>query len=187
VPPANTRGTHRADYCSNACKGARVREVHQGKVVTEQQRARQSAAMKGRPSKRKLPPRLFDCVGCGKGFAVSRKVGTRGTAARRFCSPACWYGYIRERPERGYHYRGGPFFSWLYGPNWPSQARLARERDNHTCRDCGKHQERPRLNVHHIVARRTFGDDYVTGNDLGNLVSLCASCHTKREVATARR
>jgi len=46
-------------------------------------------------------------------------------------------------------------------------------RDGHTCQYCkGKSKDRV-LNVHHIVSRQTGGDR------LGNLITLCKTCHRK--------
>lgn len=59
------------------------------------------------------------------------------------------------------------------------------ERDNWRCRDCGckclntadskKHPKR-KIQAHHVISRRNGGTD-----ELANLVTLCMSCHHKRE------
>jgi len=48
------------------------------------------------------------------------------------------------------------------------------KRDNYTCVNCG--QTGGELHVHHILARAEGGT-----NDLTNLVSLCASCHSVQD------
>ena len=48
------------------------------------------------------------------------------------------------------------------------------KRDNYTCVNCG--QTGTELHVHHIVARAEGGT-----NDLTNLVTLCASCHSVQD------
>lgn len=80
---------------------------------------------------------------------------------------------------RAWNWRGGkePY----YGPNWYEQARKTRERDRHTCQDCGHRQARPRLDVHHLRPRRLFNGDHIAANDLSNLVTLCRTCHARRE------
>lgn len=46
------------------------------------------------------------------------------------------------------------------------------ERDRRRCRWCGQHGEKVGIDVHHIRYRRGDIDDH-----LGNLISLCRSCH----------
>ena len=45
-----------------------------------------------------------------------------------------------------------------------------RERDNHTCRQCGKYQETPLLHVHHLDKNRD-------NNIESNLITVCSHCH----------
>jgi DEAD/DEAH box helicase domain-containing protein len=74
------------------------------------------------------------------------------------------------------------------GPNWAQQRNRARARDGHHCHHCGA-PERPNRahDVHHIQPFRTFGyirgknDRYLEANRLGNLVTLCTSCHRRVE------
>jgi 5-methylcytosine-specific restriction endonuclease McrA len=145
--------------------------------------------MTGKPGWRKgtgAPPVTITCVHCGAAFLVPIKRTNQAPNGVRFCSTSCWYAHRRENPAIYPGWRGGvePYF----GPNWNEQARKARARDKYTCQDCGVRQERPRLDVHHLVPRRSFAGDYRAANDLSNLVSLCKSCHKKREVAmTAAR
>ena len=47
-------------------------------------------------------------------------------------------------------------------------------RDNYTCQECGKKD--CMLEVHHIVSKRLKGADII-----GNLITLCESCHDKTE------
>lgn len=70
-----------------------------------------------------------------------------------------------------------------YGPNWLSQRKKARERDNFTCQDCGITEEQygRELSVHHIVPFRKFNGDLEKANQLANLIILCEyPCHRKR-------
>jgi len=46
-------------------------------------------------------------------------------------------------------------------------------RDEHFCRCCGRYVEHPQL--HHITYRSQGGR-----HELGNLISLCFSCHAKK-------
>ncbi len=75
-----------------------------------------------------------------------------------------------------------------YGPNWEEQRQKVLERDGYRCRTCGS-EARPGLglHVHHIRPFREYGylpgknTAYLLANDLGNLVSLCPSCHRRAE------
>lgn len=79
-----------------------------------------------------------------------------------------------------------------FGPNWVEQREKARERDGHECVSCGMTNEEHReqtgnaLHVHHVTHREEFYDgeefDHEAANDLGNLVTLCMSCHRHVEV-----
>jgi 5-methylcytosine-specific restriction endonuclease McrA len=77
----------------------------------------------------------------------------------------------------GNHFwRGG--HEKYYGPTWQSARRAARERDDFTCRRCGKVMKPPhRLpDVHHIKPFKTFTNSE-EANVLDNLISLCHRCH----------
>lgn len=65
-----------------------------------------------------------------------------------------------------------------YKGHWLRQAKLCRERDNHTCQICGKTEEEngKALDVHHIKLYKSF-DNPEEANNLDNLISLCHSCH----------
>lgn len=68
-----------------------------------------------------------------------------------------------------------------YGPNWYSQRRKARARDDYTCQDCGitETEYGSELSVHHIVPLRDFNGDWQKA--LSNLISLCEyPCHRNR-------
>jgi len=65
--------------------------------------------------------------------------------------------------------------------SWKQARAACYERDNWTCRDCGvKCRNKVRIQAHHIVPRRLGG-----GDELENLVTLCAGCHRKREAKIA--
>jgi 5-methylcytosine-specific restriction endonuclease McrA len=58
--------------------------------------------------------------------------------------------------------------------NWQQIRLQVLDRDNHTCRQCGRSSVR--LNIHHIT-HRSFGGL----NILGNLFTLCGKCHRSAE------
>lgn len=86
----------------------------------------------------------------------------------------------RQRGEKANNWRGGVSNS-RSPQDWEWKARRLEvyERDNWTCQDCqtkcGNKGPR-RIQCHHIIPRRNGG-----GDELTNLVTLCASCHHKRE------
>jgi 5-methylcytosine-specific restriction endonuclease McrA len=86
----------------------------------------------------------------------------------------------RQRGENGPNWQGG--VSKPRSPqDWEWRKRRAEcyERDNWTCRDCGVKcgSKGPRrIQAHHVIPRRNGG-----GDELENLLTLCASCHHKRE------
>ncbi len=57
--------------------------------------------------------------------------------------------------------------------------REARDRDNHSCQDCGDQRFGPPLYVHHIDKNRD-------NNVLENLVTLCSKCHGVRHTGEER-
>jgi 5-methylcytosine-specific restriction endonuclease McrA len=74
---------------------------------------------------------------------------------------------------------------------WRELRRQVYERDEWTCRDCGVHchnkiqsrnERGRRIQAHHIVSRRDGGKD-----EIDNLMTLCMSCHMKREWREHRR
>lgn len=73
----------------------------------------------------------------------------------------------------------------MQGWEWRQARQKVYERDNFVCQDCGckclakqasKLDPKRRIQAHHIIRRRDGGTD-----DLSNLVTLCASCHMRRE------
>ena len=78
-----------------------------------------------------------------------------------------------------------------YGENWQEQRENAIQSDGEECRSCGmtrsKHREKHSsdLHVHHIKPLRMH-DTTTEANELENLVTLCASCHTEMEWSETR-
>lgn len=129
----------------------------------------------------------YGCDWCGEIFEIHPF--RLDQADRHFCPDSDCYGKWQSEyavAENGRHWKGG--YEWGYGPNWEEQREKARERDNFTCQDCGKHEDEHyrELVVHHIMPKRKFVDgngvyDYKRGNRLLNLVTLCDPCHGKWE------
>jgi hypothetical protein len=90
---------------------------------------------------------------------------------------------VSKRGEKNNNWRGGvnPTDKRLKHWSWKQSRAACYERDNWICQDCGvKCRTKVRIQAHHIIARRDGG-----GDELENLVTLCASCHRKREAVTA--
>lgn len=108
------------------------------------------------------------CANCGE--TVQR---TRGEARKSrsvfVCNAECRKAYFQG--ENHPRWAGG---SYVYGPGWQKQKKLALERDNHACRICGKTKEElgREPSVHHINPFRPSRD-----HGLDNLICLCIKHH----------
>jgi DEAD/DEAH box helicase domain-containing protein len=67
-----------------------------------------------------------------------------------------------------------------YGPGWAQVRDRVRARDKYTCQVCGAVETNRQHDVHHKVPFRAF-PSFVEANRLGNLTTLCPSCHHKVE------
>jgi DEAD/DEAH box helicase domain-containing protein len=81
-----------------------------------------------------------------------------------------------------------------YGPSWPRARAAALVRDSYTCRQCGAPQRGERKHdVHHVRPFSEFG--FIPGvnhndrqaNAIGNLITLCPTCHHRAEAARGAR
>ena len=182
LPPSAAAG-RAGRFCSMACYSVKKPEILTGLPRSAAHGAAISAAKRGKPNlKARKPPISVTCPSCG----LTVEYGGRKryyARFRKFCTTDCWYAYLRLHPTAHGWFKGGvePY----YGPNWRHQAKLARERDGHACRVCGLHQTTPRLDVHHLRSRRSFGREaFEAMNALENLITVCKSCHTSLEVGT---
>jgi 5-methylcytosine-specific restriction endonuclease McrA len=129
------------------------------------------------------------CALCG--VAIQRKPWRIGTdkRTRHFCCAAHRAEWLKKTlvgPDSPL-WKGGHIK--YYGPNWPEQQRLVRERDKHICQVCGRtrKQNGKELDVHHVVPFKSFNyipgenENYLQANELTNLVCLCMRCHRKVE------
>ena len=170
------------EFCSMNCTRQRKSEIHTGKVNSPETRAKISAARLGvKQPWRAKPPWELVCSYCDRTYYLSRGGhAEKDMKVRKFCNYACVVAYRQKNPDWcAANYRGGAYLA--YGRNWNSQSKQARERDSHTCQECGAQSRRPLLDVHHIVSRRLFGEDFESANALTNLVTLCRPCHIARE------
>jgi endogenous inhibitor of DNA gyrase (YacG/DUF329 family) len=119
---------------------------------------------------------VVNCTFCGK--SIYRRKSFLSETEYPFCSRRCFglwrRAHYREIDEENREYK--------------YQRRIALERDNYQCQDCGAldsdywegmYPEYLHLQVitHHLEER---GPDRPPNHDASNLVTLCLSCHRKR-------
>lgn len=119
------------------------------------------------------------CDQCAEEIEVLQSRDERETV--RFCGRKCRDQWLSE------NYRGEKHHRWkgedvTYGGRWWEVRRLARERDDNTCQNCGisKSELEDTPHVHHIKPIREF-DDPQEAHSLDNVVTLCPSCHHRVE------
>lgn len=89
---------------------------------------------------------------------------------RSLAHKAIWDKRGRRTPEHQLHLQRGA---------WKARAKECYERDRWTCQSCQVHcRNNVKIQAHHILPRIRGG-----GDELDNLVTLCASCHTTAERA----
>ena len=177
--PANLKRVKYTVVCSRAClyKGRSLgiikREVQQPYQVTEEGRQAWRDAASQRVGQLRKPPIAFTCETCGEEVLIPRG---KSCPARqfRFCSHGC--ANIGARGAGNPAWRGG--HERYYGPDWRSQRKAARKRDNYTCQRCSKTTKEAKrsLDVHHKTPFNQFAS-YEEANQLENLVTLCHPCH----------
>lgn len=103
-----------------------------------------------------------------------------------YCSYSCSMSHRMSKDGRNEQAGSG---NHKYDGGWyalgKAQKRLARERDNHTCRRCQRPVKGKEAHVHHVVPERCF-DVPSKAHDLDNLITLCDRCHLRVEWETVR-
>lgn len=85
-----------------------------------------------------------------------------------------------RRGERSQNWRGG--HRKYRGPDWQQQRKKCLKRDGYKCVDCGKTNAQEikdlhrQLSAHHLIPYEISQD-----SSLENLITVCQSCHMKRE------
>jgi 5-methylcytosine-specific restriction endonuclease McrA len=184
VSPSRLQNAKYTPVCSTKClyKGRTLgiikREITRPYKITENSRKSWRQAAKQRIGKHLKPPIVFQCETCKKIVSVPRSK-SRFPRKQRFCSKEC--ANTGNSGASNPSWRGGNYKEY-YGANWKQQQRKARKRDNYTCQGCGKTQKKVgrSLDIHHIRRFADF-DNYLYANQLDNLITLCHSCHMKRE------
>lgn len=123
-----------------------------------------------------------ECDYCGK--EIKRYTSDLKYNDHKFCSNECYYNWRREihiGPEHPLWEGGSKNNEAEYlekrakaSGNWKENRKRARKRDNNKCQFCNSIDN---LQVHHIKRIRKGGQNYI-----GNLITLCASCHRKVEL-----
>lgn len=120
------------------------------------------------------------CVECNK--VIERHESQFVAYGNHFCNPKCNGEWKAKNivGDKVYNWKGG--YDPYYGPNWKVQRKKCRERDNNTCQICHKTKVElgRNLDVDHKIPFEAFNLNWQEANRLENLISLCASCHTKK-------
>lgn len=126
-----------------------------------------------RPKREVKARKICICDWCKNGFTVWN------SRPGRFCSHLCRSKYAARQPKKI-----GIVAPQSRGKNWSTQRKLALARDSSACQICGKKKSKIRthdITVHHIVKYGDFQNDYITANQLSNLITLCRLCHEQVE------
>lgn len=161
------RASYKKTFCSIACHDKWRRQNQRGENHHQYKRIETT------------------CAECGKLLWVTPAKLKQNE--RCFCGNECRYMWNRHAMTgiNNPAWRGG--YEQYYGPNWPTQRRKARKRDDYTCQRCSITEEEygQSLCVHHIIPFREYGlERYKEANKLTNLISYCISCHGTIEHGT---
>lgn len=108
----------------------------------------------------------FTCIQCKNKFTRI----DRYDRENHFCSLNCFHIYHRGKNHPAW--QGGT--DKYYGPDWNQQRAAVLKRDNFRCQKCNSNNN---PEVHHLVSRKEFKQDWIAMNNLSNLITLCNSCH----------
>lgn len=165
-----------SEATSLATRGKPKSETHRAKLLESLEKAR---AAQGPESYAKISARNKgrEVWNKGKSWTPEERVAhmaVRDDEYRRKISES-------QKGEKSVHWRGGHDSRAPRGWEWRRIAKSVYERDRWTCQDCGVRcttKGSTRIQCHHIIRRRDGGSD-----DPKNLVTLCVTCHIKRERA----
>lgn len=122
------------------------------------------------------------CPICGNLFKPYKAPGEKAGVqvyCSRICADKAMVGRLSTNPKAYLSRSANP--RWR-GCNWQRQKRAALQRDGRKCQICRRKKRKGlRIDVHHIRPFREFDGDYVSANQLLNLITLCRSCHAKVE------
>ena len=162
-------------FCSRIChyKGRGLGLTLRRVTRPYRRRTTKESSERGKRSYRNPPKK---CITCGKPFKYKTKT--------KRCSRQCYLAdksimsrgagnpsYIDGRSSKKRCWRG-----W----SWAATRRRVLDRDGRRCVDCGTTEGK--LHVHHIRPWRESRN-----NTDENLITVCTSCHAKREVSHVQR
>lgn len=147
------------NFCSRKCLGIANGKRNEGKA---------------KPSSEVLK---LTCNYCQSEY---QKLKSQHRSKNNFCSTKCHDNWraIHNAGANSHLWEGGKR-EW-YGMSWKIRRKEAIERDNGTCRRCGKTKAQMGKNpdVHHKIPFKFFGLEFhEIANGLANLVCLCNKCH----------
>lgn len=128
----------------------------------------------------KVPRVTVHCKFC-KSLLSRRPNQVSKSSYGSFCDIHCYGRWLSNNivgPEH-HQWDGGPR---TYSGSWWSVREMALKRDDYACRLCGLDVDQLGRNpdVHHLVPVRAFENEQ-DAHVLGNVVSLCRSCHRNVE------
>lgn len=127
---------------------------------------------------------VIACQQCGAEFNAPHSTS-------KFCSHNCYSTWLSQSGvmsgENHLNWRGGLSYERRRGASWRKQRLKALRRDKYKCRRCGATKDDgAQLHVHHRVPYRLYDGDHEAANRVGNLLTMCVSCHTTLEWQLAR-
>lgn len=133
----------------------KIREANLNKIVSLETRRRISKVHRGKVITKEQRQRLREA---NLGKVASKETKQKMSLAQKGEKSASWRGGISFEP---------------YGVDFNDAFKLlVRARDNYQCQICGVKETKTHHSVHHI--------DYdKKNNSMGNLITLCPSCHSK--------
>lgn len=155
---SRVRGGTRGDFCSRDCMTKEMKNTGE--------------------SHHRWNSEELECTLCGETFM--RQANQIERNANSYCSHLCYSHWLSENitGENNWMYRDAGDKD--RGDDWKRISEDIRERDNHTCQECGVSPLGRKLDVHHKIPVRFF-DNLDDANKDSNLITLCRSCHGKQK------
>lgn len=160
-------------------------EIKRNKISESSIRQRQNLSKKERIERAKYASQFVNPIERNKRLLEGAKISAQKRKGVPL-SPEKYKYFVTDRiilkGENHPSWKGGVSKRQSRKPNWDKYQKLCRERDNHTCQNCGTTKEivGQNMDVHHIISYHSF-EDKKLANQLSNLISLCRVCHLRTE------